>query len=431
MPVFSYMAKSRSGERTSGTVDAPDKRSALMQVERMGYVPISLREGAKAVPAAPQANKKKAPPPKRGGKPSPKAKQKAFTLHRNRAPRMNMREVLFFTRELSDLLASGMTLGNALNTLAQRETGKAQDIIIPELRDEIIQGASLSEGLAKRPDTFTNLYVSMVRAGEASGDLAGVLERLCRHYERVQEAREKVMMALSYPVIVIVVGVVTIIFVMIFVVPRFSQIFAELGSTLPLPTQILINFSSFLLNYWWGIAAVIVGAVVGIRTYLRTEEGIHRWHRAQLRLPVISGIVNANAFSQFARTLGALLNNGVPVLQALSIVENTVGNTIIADEIKNARGRVTDGATISAPLAAGKVFPAMLTDMLSVGEETGDMAGSLNHIANRYEYELDRSVKLLTTIIEPILILLIAVMVGFVAISMLLAVFDLTSGLSV
>ncbi len=426
MAVFSYIAKSRSGERMTGTVDAPDKRAALVQVERLGYVPVTLKEGATAAPPARDAKQ-----PSKSRKPASKSGKSAFTMSGRRAEKLNMREVLFFTRELSDLLASGMTLGNALNTLAQRETGKAQDIIVPQLRDEIIQGASLSDALAKRPETFSTLYVSMVRAGEASGDLAGVLERLCRHYQRVQEAREKVLMALSYPLIVIVVGIVTIIFVMVFVVPRFSQIFAELGSTLPLPTQILIQISGFLVQYWWALVLLIGVGVIGGRSYLRTEEGRRRWHQAQLKLPVISGIVNANAFSQFAHTLGALLNNGVPVLQALSIVENTVGNSVIAQEIKNARGRVTDGTTISAPLAAGKVFPPLLTDMLSVGEETGDMAGSLTHIANRYEYELDRSVKLLTTIIEPILILAIAVLVGFVAISMLLAVFDLTSGLSV
>lgn len=427
MPIFSYMAKTRSGERVSGTVDANDKRLALLQVERMGYVPVSLREGG-TPPSSPRADTTQ-----RKKTASRSAAKPALSLGRGRRrnPRMNMREVLFLTRELSDLLSSGMTLGNALNTLAQRETGKVQDVIVPELRDEIIQGASLSDALAKRPETFSTLYVSMVRAGEASGDLAGVLGRLCKHYERVQEAREKVMMALSYPVIVISVGIITIIFVMIFVIPRFSQIFAELGSTLPLPTQILINFSTFLIQFWWALLLLGIGAFWGARSYLRTEGGRRQWHLAQLRLPIVKGIVNANAFSQFARTLSALLKNGVPVLQALSIVEHTVGNSVIAEEIRNARGRVTDGATISEPLAAGKVFPAMLTDMLAVGEETGDMGGSLEHIANRYEYELDRSVKLLTTIIEPILILLIAAMVGFVAISMLLAVFDLTSGLNV
>lgn len=422
MAVFTYNAKTREGESVSGSVDAPDKRSALLQIERMGYVPMSLREGR-----APAAPKKKVAGPKKAAS----KKKPLFTINSKRGPRMKMREVLFFTRELSDLLASGMTLGNALNTLAQRETGKVQDQIIPQLRDEIVQGASLSDALSKRPESFTTLYVSMVRAGEASGDLSGVLERLCKHYERVQEAREKVLMALSYPTIVIAVGIVTIFFVMIFVVPRFSQIFAELGSALPLPTQILISVSGFLVSYWWILVILILAAVIGGRTYLRSEEGIRNWHRAQLRLPVIRGIVNASAFAQFARTLGALLNNGVPVLQALSIVEQTIGNSVIADEIRNARGRVTDGTTISAPLAAGAVFPPMLTDMLSVGEETGDMAGSLIHIANRYEHELDRSVKLLTTIIEPVLILAIAVLVGFVAISMLLAVFDLTSGLNI
>jgi type II secretory pathway component PulF len=344
---------------------------------------------------------------------------------------MSMREVLFFTRELSDLLASGMNLGHALNTLAHRQTGKAQDVIIPALRDEIVQGASLSDALAKRPESFSTLYVSMVRAGEASGDLAGVLERLCQHYERAQEAREKVLMALSYPVIVITVGVLTIVFVMLFVVPRFSQIFAELGSTLPLPTRMLIGISAGLMQYWWLILAAVIGAVVAGRRYLHSDEGRRRWHQVQLKLPVVRGIVEAGAFAQFARTLGALLNNGVPVLQALSIVEHTISNALIAEEIRNARGRVTDGATISEPLAAGGVFPELLTDMLAVGEETGDMAGSLQHIAHRYEHELDRSVKLLTTLIEPILILAIAGLVGFVAISMLLAVFELTSGLNV
>lgn len=419
MPIFTYTAKSRTGERVSGTVDAKDKRTALIQIERMGHVPVSVTEGGAGRPAAAEAGTGKT-----------KAR-KVYTPRRGRAPRMNMRETLFFTRELSDLLASGMTLGNALNTLAARETGKAQDVIIPQLRDEIIQGASLSDALGKRPETFSNLYVSMVRAGEASGSLAEVLERLCRHYERVQEAREKILMALVYPGFVLTAGLGTILFIVIFVVPRFSAIFNELGSTLPLPTQILIGISAILMKYGWAIVIALVAGVILLKQYLATPAGQVTWHRLQLRLPIIHGIVEANAFSQFARTLGALLTNGVPVLDALSIVEDTVGNSVITREISQARTRVTDGATISRPLAEGRIFPRLLTDMLAVGEETGDMSGALTHIANRYEYELDRNVKLLTSILEPILILVIAGFVGFVAISMLLAVFDLTSGLSV
>lgn len=344
---------------------------------------------------------------------------------------MRQRDVLLFTRELSDLLASGMTLGNALNTLSHRQTDKAQDEIVAALRDDIVQGASLSDALSKWPETFPTLYVSMVRAGEASGQLAEVLERLAKHFERVQEAREKVIGAMVYPSIVLIVGIATMIFTMLFVVPRFSAIFAELGSTLPLPTRMMIALSSFLLRYGWFLLAGLVVAVVFARRALRTPSGRRWWHRQLLRIPLVHHIVTANAYAQFARTLGSLLANGVPVLQALSIVEDTVGNIIIAEAIRDARDRVTDGSTISKPLAAGGVFPTLLTDMLAVGEETGDLSAALTHIANRYEHELDRRVKLFTTVLEPVMILLMAVLVGFVAISMLLAVFDLTSGLKV
>jgi type II secretory pathway component PulF len=220
---------------------------------------------------------------------------------------------------------------------------------------------------------------------------------------------------------------------MIFVVPRFTSIFAELGSTLPLPTLILIRISEILTDpLAMGIFALVVfGAIFAFRRALRTPAGRLRWDRIQLRFPIVKNIITSNAYSQFARTLGALLANGVPVLQALTIVEDTVGNRVIAQEIRNARDKVTDGTTISGPLASGKVFPVLLTDMLAVGEESGDMSGALGHIAKRYESDLDRAVKVFTTVLEPILILFMAIMVGFVAISMLLAVFDLTSGLNV
>jgi type II secretory pathway component PulF len=419
MPQYTYAARSRTGERVEGTVEANDKRSALAQIERMGHVPISVREGGAAAPA-----------PKKG---AGKKKATRFKLERRRGKkaRMKMRDVLLLTRELSDLLASGMTLGNALHTLAKRGTDKAQDEVVMELRDEIVQGASLSEALAKRPESFSPLYVSMVRAGEASGQLSEVLSRLSRHFERVQEAREKVLTALIYPVIVLVMGAGTMVFAMVFVIPKFSAIFDELGSTLPLPTQMMISLSTGMVKYGWLIVIITVATIILLKRWVKTTAGRRQWHRLQLRLPVVRQIVSANAFSHFARTLGALLANGVPVLQALSIVEDTAGNVVIAEEIRSARDRVTDGATISGPLAEGEVFPSLLTDMLAVGEESGDMSGALGHIANRFDSELDRAVKVFTTVLEPILILFMAVLVGFVAVSMLLAVFDLTSGLNV
>ncbi|HPF99041.1 MAG TPA: type II secretion system F family protein [Kiritimatiellia bacterium] len=416
MPQFKYIARSRTGEKIEGKVEAQDRRAALLQIERMGQVPVSVSEGGALAPAADKSKEKK---------------RFRFELRSSRAPRMNLREILLLTRELSDLLGSGMTLGNALHTLSKRKTNPAQDEIVTALRDEIVQGTSLSDALSKWSDTFSTLYVSMVRAGEASGQLAEVLERLCRHFERVQEARDKVITALIYPGIILSMGGLTMIFSMIFVVPRFSAIFAELGSTLPLPTLILIRLSSIMIKYGWAIAIGMVAIVVLIRRTLRTPAGQRWWHRAQLRLPLVKTIVTANAFAHFARTLGTLLANGVQVLQALSIVEDTVGNVVIAEAIRDARSRVTDGATISLPLAQGKIFPPLLTDMLAVGEESGDMSGALMHIAKRYDDDLDRSVKVFTTVLEPILLLFMAVLVGFVAISMLLAVFDLTSGLKV
>lgn len=418
MPRFSYTARSIGGERSSGTLEASDKRAALIQLERQGLTPISVKEASGApAPAAAAAKEKK--------------KKARLVLRRDARPRMNLRETLMFTRELSDLLASGMTLGSALHTLSQRQTGKGQDQIVLALRDEIIRGTSLSDALGQWPETFSSLYVNMVRTGEASGKLSDALERVGIHYERVQAAREKVSMALVYPGFVLSVGLVTMVFTMLFVVPRFSTIFEELGSTLPLPTRILIGSSTFLLHWWWLLLILIGAAVFFTRRYLHTPEGRLRWHALQLKLPVFQRIVTANAYAQFARTLGALLQNGVPVLQALGIVQDSMGNLIIADQIREARDRVTDGSTISGPLAAGKVFPPLLTDMLAVGEQSGDMPGALGHIARRYDDELDRNVKVFTTILEPLMIVLMAVLVGFVAISMLLAVFDLTSGLNI
>ena len=417
MPAFKYIARSKTGERLEGTIDAADKRAALLQLERSGHVPVSVAEsGTAGTPA----------PAKASGK-----KISFLEWRSSRKRRMKLREVLLFTRELSDLLASGMKVGNALHTLSKRETSQAHNEIIATLRDDIMQGASFSDALAKWPGTFSTLYISMVKAGEASGQLAEVLERLCKHFERVQEAREKVMMALIYPAIVLSMGSVTMVFSMIFVVPRFSAIFAELGSTLPLPTLILIKTSRVLVKYGWAIAIGLVALIILIRRALKTERGRRWWHRQQLKIPLVRNIITANAYAHFARTLGTLLANGVQVLQALAIVEDTVGNVVIAGEIRAARSRVTDGATISRPLAEGKVFPPLLTDMLAVGEESGDMSTALVHIANRYDNDLDRSVKIFTSVLEPVMILVMAILVGFVAVSMLLAVFDLTSGLKV
>lgn len=409
MAIYAYRARTRDGKKVDGSIEARDRRSAMMELEQRGYIPVSVNEqsaaSAKSV-----------------------AKKKGFTWRRTQ--KMSMRDVLVFTTELSDLLASGMTLGNALNSLSSRKSGGSGDQIIPSLRDEIIRGASLSEAMSQHPKTFTSLYVSMIRAGEASGALHEVLQRLVEHYERMQELKEKITMALVYPMIIVVMGIATLVFSMIKVVPKFEQIFSQMEQSLPLPTQMLINFSGFTARYGLFILiGLIILIILAVRA-VKTAKGRLWWHGFLLKTPLIKGIVASGVFANFARTFGTLLTNGVPVLQALKILEKTVGNAVIEKQIALARERVTDGTTISGPLGAGKVLPRTMIDMLSIGEETGDMPGALKHIARRYENELDRNVKIFTTALEPILIVVVALLVGFVAVSILLAVFNLSSGLN-
>lgn len=414
MPVFNYIARDASGKRVDGTLTAADRNSALRRLQQSGNTPLSLTQAAETQPA-------------KGGK--AKKLRHSFTLSTGRAARLKPRAMLLFSRELADLLASGMTLGRALHTLARRDSEPVYKTIITRLRDEVVQGSSLSDALKIYPETFPDLYISMVRAGEAGGAVADALTGLCTHYERVQQARSKVIQAMIYPVIVLTVGILSVIGLMIFIVPQFSTIFDELGGAMPLPTRILMGISNGLIHYGWLLLLAALGLGIAFRKFLHTEEGRKWLDRRQLKLPVVSKIARANAFGHFARTLETLIHNGVPILKALSISSETVGNCIIASEIADARTRVTDGSSIAGPLAAGGVFPELFTDMLSVGEETGDLPAALAQIARRYDEELDFSIKLLTTVLEPVLILGIALIIGFVAISMLLAVFDLTSGL--
>ena len=411
MPTFKYIARGANGKRVDGTLDAADRRAALQMLQQAGHTTLSIDQTTAKT-----------------GVTSIKKRFK-FESGLKHKTKMGSRDTLLFTREMADLLSSGMTLGRALHTLAQRkgDTGKAQ--IVRRLRDEVVQGSSLSDALRIYPETFQQLYISMVRAGEASGALAESLEGLSHHYERVQEARSKVITAMIYPAIVLGIGLLSVVGLMVFIVPRFAPIFDELGGTLPLPTRILMAFSNALIKYGALILILLAVGAVSLHKWILTPPGRLWLHTRQLKWPVIRQIITANAFAHFARTLETLIRNGVPILKALTISEETVGNDVIAKEIASARTRVTDGSSIAGPLAAGKVFPELLTDMLAVGEETGDLPGALKNIARRYDTELDFSIKVLTTVLEPVLILGIAIIIGFVAVSMLMAVFNLTSGL--
>ncbi|MEI8242400.1 MAG: type II secretion system F family protein [bacterium] len=416
MPNFNYKARAKDGRRIEGQVDAVDRRAAMLVVERMGHTPLAVTEvgGAKAAAVAAAA----------GGR-------KTWWRMEER-DRMKAREVSLFTAELSDLLAAGMTLGSALNCLAGHGGGITPTArTAGDLRDRIVRGEALSDAVAAHPRSFPELYANMIRAGEASGALPDVLSRLVVHYERILDMRERIVMALTYPVIVLSLGVITVIIAMVKIVPQFKKVFDGMHMALPLPTRILLGVSHFITYYGiFLLIGLVLGAILFLR-YIKTPPGRRWWDGFKLRVPLVKGIIATGVYANFARTLQTLLANGVPVLQAMRITEQTVGNAVISEELRRARERVTDGTTISGPLAAGKVFPSMMTDMMSIGEQTGDMAGALEHVGRRYENELDRNIKIFTTALEPILIVLVALVVGFVAISILTAVFKATSGLGI
>ena len=269
----------------------------------------------------------------------------------------------------------------------------------------------------------------MLRAGEASGAMVEVLRRLGDHYERDDNMRGKIKSALTYPVIVLCFGVLAVIGALVWIIPQFQKVFDSMGASLPLPTLILIGMSDGLIHYGWLMAIGVAAFVIWFRRWKKTASGMRRIDSWKLKAPLIKGIVAAGAYSSLAYTLKTLLTNGVNVLQALKICEETCGNAVIGDALHTARQRVTDGTTISGPLASSGVFPRMMTDMLAIGEQAGDMPSSLEHIGRRYQKDMDRNITNFTNALEPILIVAIAGVVGFVAIAILMAVFKVSSSL--
>lgn len=407
MPSFDYKAVDRAGNRSEGVIDATDRRTAQIMLERQGKIPISIKESIKKTQAA---------------------KAEWWKLSKSDSTKMNRREVMLFTEELSDLLSAGMTLGNALNALAGNDDSPSSRMAA-DLRDRIIRGEALSDAVRAHPETFPPLYANMIKAGEASGALADVLLRLIDHYERIHSMRERIVQAMTYPIIVMILGIVTVIFAMVKIVPQFMSVFQSMNVALPTSTRILIGMSEFFQKNAVLLIVVIGILAVLIARFVKTEQGIRIVDMLKLKLPLVKGIVANGIYASFARTLQTLLANGVTVIAALKITEETVGNKIIADELKHVRERVTDGTTISGPLAQGGVFPKMMTDLLAIGEQTGDMPSALGHIGRRYESEMDKNIKVFTAALEPILIVAVAGVVGFIAISILSAVFKVSSGL--
>ena len=368
----------------------------------------------------------------------PAAKQKKESIFNRKitfggggTPAMKEADVLLFTGELADLLEAGMTLGEALGCLAnQGDEDSAQRAVCKDLTSRIVNGESFSDAVAHHPKTFQPLYSNMIRAGEASGAMVDVLRRLVEHYERSDSMRAKIKGALRYPCFVLAFGVVAVIITMKVIIPKFQKVFEQLGGQLPGATRALMDITDFV-NSWKGAVLGIVLALVTVWLvkWVKTPSGRRKVDTWKLKMPLVKGIVACGAYSTLAYTLKTLLTNGVNVLNALKIAEDTCENAVIADALHTARKRVTDGTSISGPLATSGVFPRLMTDMLAVGERAGDLSSSLGHIGTRYQKEMDANIKTFTEMLPMVLLFVLAGVIGFIIFAIFSAVFAVSNSL--
>jgi general secretion pathway protein F len=390
---FSYRATTRDGGIIEGVIEALNEKAALERLRNTGVIPLKI--------AAPK-----------------EGLRKKFALRSARA------DLLTFTTELSALLAAGLPLDRGLNILSEiSESGEMKEIIQSILRS-IREGSSFSDALKKHERVFPRLYVNMVRAGEAGGVLDVVLDKLNEFLESTKELKDHVVSAIIYPAILVVTGGISIIILLTYVLPKFSVIFAELGTSLPLPTQVLLGVSTILQSYWWAAACLAAALWLVARTYLRSAAGRYRWDAVKLKL--MREVVTRLETARFCRTLGTLLKSGVPLLQALNNAKDVVTNQVIATTIDSVSKGAKEGKGIALPLSQTGVFPPLALSMIKVGEETGQLDTMLIKVANTYEKSLRISIKRFVSFLEPAMILIMGVVIGFIVLSMLMAIFSIT-----
>jgi len=422
MAQFSYKARRRSGEVVQGVLEVADRTAALAQIERLGLFPVALdaAKGAAASADKPAAKKIELS----GVLPS----SLRSMLTRKRKPKMQ--EVATFTQQLANLLQAGMPLTIALNSMTHLESKGIPKEVSATLRQEVMEGRSLSDAMSKQPLIFSDLYVNMVKAGEQSGALVEVLRRMADHFEKFAAVQAKFSAALVYPAFVGVVGIGIAIFFMTYMLPKFMTLFGNMNVQLPMMTQILMNISNVFTGYWWAMLLGLGLAYIGFRKFQSTEEGKRKLDEWKMKVPIFGKVVRLNLFGQFARTLSTLLENGVPVLTALKITEQVLPNRVIKEATAKTREAVTDGKTLAQPLAQSKVFPQLMVDLVRIGEETGNVPGALKNVADTYENELNIALRVMTNMIEPVMIVAMAGGVGFLLLSVLSAMFSMISNVS-
>ncbi|PYL54494.1 MAG: hypothetical protein DMF33_01135 [Verrucomicrobia bacterium] len=413
MPQFSYRARNSQGELVEGILDCADRAVAIQQIELQRCIPVRI-ELLGAEPKGPKV----ARPPAGGALETPTQNLK-----------IPHAQLLIFTEQLAHLLKAGMTLDEALSILEKRLKQPRVQQMTHSLHQSLIDGRSFSRALSEMPRIFQPLYVNLVAAGEASGALPQILLRLVKHLMQAKDLRDRVQQALIYPAFLALAGAVLVTIFITFMVPQLSGFMAQTGGALPLPTRILLQIHHAITSYWWVGVLAAVGLIVAFRALVRSEEGRVGWDRFRLLIPGYGRVIRHRYYAQFARTLGTLMENGVPLLRSLDLVTEIAGNRFLEVKLGEVRKAVIDGATLSAALQEQKMFPDLFTDMMAVGEQTGHFAETMQAIADVYERELDRSVGVISQLIPPIIIVVIAVVVGLIVFSILSAVFEMTHSL--
>jgi type II secretory pathway component PulF len=414
MARFVYEAVGRNGQRVSGQMEAQSRAEAFRKLDRDRLQPISLvqRDGIENNGVLPSQSKQ-----------VPEAKS-AGPIRLSRA------QIILFTEEMSDLLDAGLQIEPALRVMEERKELSSLKTMASTLRQEVREGSSLSNALRRASPSFGDLFCNLVAAGEISGSLPQLLKRQATFLVTIDDLQKKVVSALIYPSMIFVLGVGLIFLFMTYLVPQLTVLFEKTGKELPLLTRLLINTSSFLSHYWWAILAGVAAVVFGFSQYIRTSGGKKWWHRVQLRLPLFGAILKGRFYAQFSQTMANLIANGIPLLNALRLMNSATGNVHLRGVMEKVVDMVGEGGSLSRALQKVGEFPPLFIDMVSVGEQTGDLAKALDKVGKRYDKELNIRIQRLTSLVQPVVILVMACMVGLIAYSIINGIFDAISGLN-
>lgn len=418
MPQFKFVARSAKGGLVDGVIESSDRAAALREVEKTRGFPVKVEPIGAAAASGTAGDGKSGPTPSAASMAATQAVQV-----------MSYGQQHLFTEQLALLLGAGMTLDEALSILVRRMKHPRLHGLAKGLHQALVEGRSLSQALRDYPKIFSPLYVNMVAAGEASGTLSDILKRLVTYLAEVKNLRDRVQQALVYPAVLVVVGVLMVTVFMTVMVPKLLKFFTDTNQELPPATKLLMSVHGAFTHYWWAGLLGIFGVTALFRSWVASESGARQWDSIAWRIPLYSSIIRHRYYAQFARTLGTLLDNGVTLLRALELIEDIAGNSFVRERMKLVQRAVVDGMSISNALAQQRLFPELFLDMLSVGEQSGRLGQTLGNVADVYDRELDKQVKLISTLIPPFVMIGIAAVVGFVIFGILSAVFSMTKGL--